>query len=402
MRLLVAFFITFGSFCYSALPLTKSINESGYQLFYLLNQPQQNLVLSPFSIDTSLYMVFMGARGTTQNEIGKALSLTLSSKTLPEAYKSLLEPIHSEGKLGYQLTLANAIWIDRSISTLNSFETVVKDDFDSALEQVFFNVPSYTLKRINEWTLKNTDGHIQNFITPKDITAATRLMLTNAVYFKGEWQEPFSAKKTQLLPYNPGGSRPAIKVPMMSQESSCLYFEDTDFQMISLPIKKGDNGNDVGLVILLPSDMGNQSPFELFYEKVTKGNVELEALLAMMKMRKVNLLLPKFKVEVRVDLSESLMLMGMQEAFTPEANFSAINGKRDLHLSKVLHGCYFNVNEHGVVAAASTSAGYDVTTTFDKKPPAEFHANHPFFYMLVDLTDNFILFMGACDIPTIQ
>jgi serpin B len=245
---------------------------------------------------------------------------------------------------------------------------------------------STTVNTINKWVAKNTDQKITNLLSPNDLQAATRLVLTNALYFSGKFLKPFNPKLTTPQTFWTG-TQANQQITMMDQTAMFSYGEDNSFQTIVLPLE----GTQVALAVFLPK----QKVFSGLSS--TMASDQFQSTLENLTVQKVHVQLPKFTLQQRYDLNQLLTQLGLSTAFTPSADFSGIDGKRDLYLSKVLHEAFFAVDENGIVAAAATAASINILAT--PQPPVEFIADHPFVFALVDMQTKIPLFLGELTSP---
>lgn len=352
-----------------------------------------NLVFSPYSISTCLSMVFLGARSTTADEIQTTLRLNLDREQIPSTTLALMQQLESKTKdaTGYQLKLANAVWVDQQTYILSDYSHTLESAFRAKIDRINFQQASAATETINRWVSDQTSAKITDLLHPGDIDENTRLVLTNAVYFQGSFTSPFDEKKTKKSPFYPTPDTSST-VPMMQQTGSFAYLENDLFQMAGLPFKS-KNGARMSLVILLPRSTDNLLQIE------NDLSDSFREWLTAMKGERLVLQIPKFTVKKRLDLNQILQNMGMKIPFTTQANFSGIDGKLDLYLSKVVHEALFALDEAGVVAAAATAAGIGVTSAPPTAAPLPFIADRPFLYFIVDMASNEILFMGKFQEP---
>lgn len=242
---------------------------------------------------------------------------------------------------------------------------------------------------INGWISNETKGKITDLLRKNDIDGSTRVVLVNAAYFQGKWLKPFDPKDTEELPFHPSDDN-VLNTPMMTQTAFYPYAETDAVQILAIPFQTCDTTDpQINCVIVLPKTAADMEELDN-----TISASMLADWLKDLEQQKVNVLMPKFCMKQRFDLSKALSTMGMPEAFGPNADFSGIDGMHDLYLSKVLHETYFLLNEFGVEAAAASSAVMNLTSTGETTPPVQFTADHPFYFFLIDLKTNAILFAG--------
>jgi serpin B len=232
---------------------------------------------------------------------------------------------------------------------------------------------------------EQTGGKIKNLLQPSHLSPNTSLVLTNAIYFKGDWSSPFSKAGTKDEVFTVTEDK-RVPVPMMHRTGRLNYSDGEDFQALELPYA----GDDLSMVIVLPKKMDGLARVE---ESLTSE--KLSAWLAKLGPRRVDVALPKFKVEAGFELQKVLPAMGMPLAFTGSADFSGIDGKRDLFISAVIHKAFVDVNEEGTEAAAATAVVLARPSAVVRPPPAVvFRADHPFAFLIRHNRSGSILFLG--------
>ena len=375
--------------------LTKDHREFALSLYPVLDVEDSNLVFSPYSIATCLSMVYVGARGETASQMEKALHLEIDRKTIAKTSSLLAQSLMLKKKEdnGYQLNIANALWIDQGIFLLADFRYAIEQQFKAKLGILNFTQSVNALSTINDWVSEQTQGKIVNLLAGNDINALTRLVLTNAVYFQGTWERPFDPKNTKNAPFHPKPDA-TMMVSMMSQVLFAPYYENELMQAIALPfIGMANGGNKLALVILLPKSADN---FSNMFDEL---NASFDHWISTLEPQQVNLKIPKFTLSNRYDLNESLKQLGMEDAFDSDANFTGIDGMRDLFLNKVVHQAFFDFDENGVTAAAATAAAINATSAGPKETAFVMNVDHPFLFFIVDLNTQEMLFMGKIAKP---
>jgi|GEM_PF-1065690 len=367
--------------------LIQSHTDFAFSLYPKIDSSDANLVFSPYSISSCLSMAYLGARDVTEQEMSQALKLDLSSKeiaTPSAALNQMLMP--TPNKKSYDLTLANALWLDDRTYILGDYRYAIEKQFGAKIGNLSFAQPDAALATINKWVADKTNGHIQNLLTRSDITASTRLVMTNAAYFKGSFLKPFDPQMTQDAEFYPL-TRTAEMVKMMEQSGYFPYVENELFQAIALPfcgVSKGKG--QLALLVLLPKSAEN---FDVMLQAMPDA---LKETIQDLQGRKAHVKLPKFTLTKRYNLNNPLLQLGMKNPFTTQANFSGIDGLMNLYLNKVVHETFFALDENGVTAAAATGASMDITSA--PTEPAEFNADHPFLFFIVDLKSTEVLFIG--------
>ncbi|NET79526.1 MULTISPECIES: serpin family protein [Okeania] len=365
--------------------LVNANNKFGFQLFSEIQKSKsnENVFISPISIAIALSMTYNGAAGKTQEAMAKTLNFQgMSLEEINQANQDLgilLNSLNPEIKLN----IANSIWTRKGISFYPSFIQVNQDFYQSQVREIDFDDPE-SLKIINNWVKDKTEGKIDQIIQklePEDV-----MVLLNAIYFQGNWEEQFSEYSTKDMPfYLANGTQK--QHPIMFQSSRHLYYENQYFQAVSLPYKKGL----VSMYIFLPRE---QVSLEGFYQVLNQKN--WENWMKQFESYEVNLGLPTFKNEYEVTLNNMLKSLGMQIAFQGgRADFSGMSREK-LFISEVKHKTFVEVNETGTEAAATTS----VRITLESEViTVDMLVNRPFFFAIRDNNSGTILFMGEITNP---
>jgi serine protease inhibitor len=345
-------------------------------------QPRENIFISPFSVSTALQMVGNGAAGETKAEMQRVLVTgSLPPDKLNAASKSLNESLNSQPDV--ILNLANAIWCQNELQLKPGFVAVNKTFFQVELAGVNFNDPK-SADIINDWADKKTYGKIQH-VFQFPFPPLTKVIVANAIYFKGKWVEPFDKGQTKLCPfYLPNDEQK--QTPMMRQHRHFGYQETGDFQAVRLVYF----GKGLDMILFLPKT--NSSPQKLLAEL---GAVSWQDdICPQFDDREGTLVFPKFKLEYGVRLNDSLEALGMKSAFTTGANFSAMSDE-PLIISEAKQASSIEVNEEGTEAAAVTGLGFSrIGPIPDPTKPFEMIVDRPFFFMIADERTQSILFMG--------
>lgn len=378
-------------FAYGQETLSEPASDFAFS-FYQHLQPEDNAVFSPFSIYACLAMPYMGAEGNTRQELQNVLGLPPDS--IGRLLSSYLAKANSppQNEKGYQLQIASSLWTAYDIAILPRFRQTIETDFQAAVRNVNFANSQIATSAINSWISEHTQGKIPNLLSPSDVSASTKLVLANAIYFKGAWLKPFKPEQTQLSAFWTDDET-CFDTPMMEQTAFFSYFETPAFQIVSLPfIGRTDVDAEMAFVAFLPKK-GEKLP-ELTSDSFAQH-------LSFLGPRKVHVTLPKFTLDEKIGLNSTLIAMGLKDAFTPfAADLSGINGSRDLYFSKALHQAFFSLDEAGVTAAAATAISINVTSANPQPVPIiEFNADHPFLFFIVDLRTKIPLFMGKLTLP---
>jgi serpin B len=362
-------------------------------LYAQLRREPGNLFFSPYSISTALAMTRAGARGDTGAEMDKTLHFTLPQQRLHPAFATLVRQINSEKNC--ELSTANALWGQKNYSFRRDYLTLVERYYHGGLYEVEFIKGDLSVpQEINAWAEKQTRGRIRNLLEPGVVNSYTRLVLTNAIYFKGRWSKRFEARDTRPDIFHLGASRTA-QAPLMHQTSEFGYGENERVQVLEMPYV----GKSLSMVVLLPKQTDGLAALE--------ACLNADALAGWLKLlvsQEVQVTLPKFKFEQGMRIEEVLSRMGMSLAFSDGADFSGMNGgKESLKIGAVVHKAFIETKEEGTEAAAATA----VTMTLAMAPPGAqpkltpvFRADHPFLFLIRDTRSGSILFLGRVADPT--
>ena len=354
-------------------------------------QPGKNLFFSPTSISMAITMAAAGARGPTQSEMAKALHLDADLAQAHAYGHQLLEQWNAVGeKRAYQLRVANRLWGQKGFSIRPEFLELTRKQYGAEMLLVDFAQPKAASREINQWVEQQTNDKIKNLVPPDSLDDSTRLVLTNAIYFKGDWVQPFDKQETREEDFAVSAQE-KVKVPLMHQQSKMGYAEAETFQMLEIPYA----GGDLSMVVLLPKKVDGLPELEK-----TDALYKLDELWSKRKVREVNAYLPRFKLETSFGLNPTLKAMGMKRAFSRDADFSGISRAEALYISAVLHKAFVDVNEEGTEAAAATGVVMSAMAAEIPEPVPVFRADHPFLFLIRDTTSGSILFMGRLISPT--
>ncbi|MBW4612508.1 MAG: serpin family protein [Desmonostoc vinosum HA7617-LM4] len=359
-------------------------NRFGFKLFSEIQKSdsyKKNVFISPSSVAIALAMTYNGASGSTQQAMAKTLELQgMSLQEINSAYASLKQLLENpDSKV--QLTIANSLWANQDVRFQPDFLQITQDFFKAKVTNLNFKDPAAP-NTINNWVKENTRGKINQIV--ETIEPNQVLFLINAIYFKGSWSNEFDKKQTAPHPfYLTSGQQK--QHPMMSQKGDYRYYENEQFQAVSLPY--GTDGK-VSFYIFLPKKNSNLKAFHqnLNFERWEKWMTQF-------KKRAGFIRLPRFKTDYDITLNDTLKALGMEEAFSRKANFSGMG--KNFAISQVKHKTFVEVNEEGTEAAAATSVGMELTSFQPKPEPFKMIVDRPFFCAIRDNQTGNILFMGS-------
>jgi serpin B len=368
----------------SSSTIADSNNKFAFKLYdEVKKDTKENLFFSPFSISTALAMTYGGARGETEKQMSRTLHFSLDQASFHQEYKSYLENIESDTGKGMILGIANSLWISNKFKLLNNFKEITTNDYKSEARNVSFS--DETRKEINQWVEQKTNDKIKDLIAPGVINSATRLVLVNAIYFNGKWNEKFSkdSTKNQDFYLNPA----TVKIDFMHNTAHYKYYEDSAMQAIELSY----TGKKTSMIVFLKKDYRTNKEYNLDYSYYSK-------IVSSMSPERVKLALPKFKTTVSFELSKTLSSMGMPDAFGA-ADFKGISNE-NLSISNVIHKAFIDVSEEGTEAAAATAIVMRANALGPRPKSFAFIANHPFMFVIRDNATGAILFMGEITNPS--
>lgn len=360
--------------------IVKNNNTFAFQLFDKVSN-QSSQVVSPLSVAYLMGMLANGADGTTRQEILKAIGCEgVALKDLNETYRAILS---TAGKLDKQTTvdIANYIAVNKKYEVSKDFARQVSNDYQAGIERLDFSSPS-SLERINGWCHDKTHGMISKIIDQVEPMAVSYWM--NAIYFNGTWQKKFDAKFTKKENFR-GYTRDIQKVDMMHQITKFAYAENDVFKTLEMPYGNGS----YRMLVFLPNEGKSIDDLRklLNAERLEKLNSELEDCM-------VNLKLPKFTIEQELPLNQIVCDLGAPSIFqSGVADFSNFS-KGNFFVSKMIQKAKIEVSEQGTKAAAVTAAVMVMSAAPMEYRDVEFHADHPFVYLIQDAQSGAILFMG--------
>ncbi|XP_024436228.2 serpin B10 [Desmodus rotundus] len=389
--------------------LTKSINQFALEFSKKLAESAEgkNIFFSPWGISTCLAMVYLGTRGTTAAQIAQVLQFHRDQdmKSYPESEKKRktdcslgkVEEIHSDFRAlisevncpsdAYVLKTANGIYGEKTYPFNNKYLEDMKTYFGATPQSVnFLEASDQVRKEINSWVESQTEGKILNLLPDDAVDSATRMVLVNALYFKGIWEHQFLVQDTVEMPFriNKTTSKP-VQMMSMKEKLPIFHIENPRATGLQLYYKS----RDLSLFVLLPEDIGGLDQLE---KVATYEQLDEWTSADMMELYEVKLHLPKFKLEESYDLKSALSSMGMSDAFhQSKADFSGMSAGRQLFLSNVFHKSFVEINEQGTEAAAAT--GSEVAFR-SRLPSIDFRVDHPFLFFIRHNKTNSILFYG--------
>lgn len=390
-------------------------NRFACTLFQLLAAKNSgNLFFSPASISTALAMTLAGARGETAREMRDALQLTQDDSQLQASFQRLRSETRTGG---VELSVANQLWGQSGYQFLVPFLETVRDCYSGGLQMVDFQgEPAAAADQINQWVNQATRGKITELVKPESFHELTRLILVNAIYFKGTWEDEFEPELTRDQTFYLAGDQ-QIDVPMMHQTGSFGYFENETLQLLELPYRQRNvamqvienedgsayfteeeipgGGSDFSMCIVLPRERNGLHAVEQELHPATLQkwlNTDYQEVIVS---------LPRFQLELEYELNAPLESLGMKRAFQLDAaDFSGMSDDPEgLFIGSVLHKTFVDVNEQGTEAAAVTGVVWAAGCAQEPEPPKVFCADHPFLFLIRDRQTGWIYFMGRFNQP---
>lgn len=355
-----------------------------------------NIFFSPVSLSSALAITYEGARGKTAEEIQSVFYFPENDSSRREGFSGLNAGLNN-GDSSYSLRTANALWAEKTYPFLTEYVNTAERSYGAKTTNLDFKGhPEDSRITINSWVENKTEDRIKDLIPAGAIDPLTRLVITNAIYFKGDWVKQFDKNQTTDAEFRiaPGKT---VKIPMMQrtdENAEYLYAENKDLQMLSMPYEH-TTGKKLSMVVLLPK-ADNLSTTEASLSADTLSVLQQSA-----TSRRVMVYFPKFTLKTRYSLPDTLGAMGMPTAFTDNADFSGMDGTKYLLISDVIHQAFVDVNEEGTEAAAATAVVMRLAVApANPEPVPVFRADHPFIFLIQDDETGAILFMGRVINPT--
>ncbi len=376
--------------------LVEGNRQFAFDLYQVLKEEEGNLFYSPHSISVALAMTYAGARGETAQQMADTLRFTLPQDDLHAAFnwldlelKKRGEPLEDEEGDPLRLDIVNAIWGQKDYTFLDEFLDTLAVNYGAGLRVLdFIKETEKSRVTINEWVEEQTEGRIEDLIPQGSIDASTRLVLTNAIYFKASWKHPFEDESTCDGKFRLVDGTD-VTVPMMFRSEQYGYAKGDGYVAVELPYV----GEETSMVVLMP-DAGQFNDFE---DSLTADRVA--EMLGEIEYRQVALTMPKFEFDAEFNLTNTLKDLGMPIAFGGGADFSGMTGRPDLFISEVLHKAFVSVDEKGTEAAAATAV---IMKESGSPEAVELRLDNPFIFMIRDIETDSVLFSGRMMNPAAE
>jgi len=371
--------------------LVTGNTEFALKLYETLKDKDGNLFYSPFSISQALAMAYAGARGNTETQMAGALHFTLPQERLHPAFNWLDLELAKRGEgakgvddKGFRLNIANSIWGQKGYDFRREFLDTLAENYGGEIRLLDFITDTENSRiTINRWVEEKTENRIKDLLPPGVINTLTRLILVNAIYFNAAWEYPFPKESTQDGPFHTiDGQTVNVQMMHMSEGEHMKYAKGDGFEAVDIPY----DADELSMTILLP-DEGNFIAFEksLDVEKYAAITDALEPVDVILSM-------PRFKFESSFSLNDALSAMGMPIAFASGADFSGMDGTRDLFIQAVIHKAFVAVTEAGTEAAAATAVLMGLTSM--PMSPVYVNVDRPFIFLIRDNATGAVLFVG--------
>jgi len=372
--------------------LADGNTQFAFDIYQQIQSQPGNLFYSPYSISSALAMTYAGAEGSTAEEMAATLRFILDQENLHPAFNALDQKLDSLAEIEvpqdqgdpFQLNIANAIWGQKDFHFESDFLDLLAENYGAGLRLLdYVSQPEKSRLAINEWVSDETKEKIQDLIPQGGIDSDTRLVLSNAIYFKATWLKPFNENLTEEgMFYGLEGEEILAQMMKTGQDASFRYLKEDGYQVVELPYI----GNQVSMLVVVP-DQGKFEGYEAQF-----SIEELNHIVDSLNYSPLELTFPKFEFETEISLASTLATMGMPTAFSDAADFSGMTGAKDLFISDVFHKAFVSVDEEGTEAAAATAVVMSLTSM--PESPIELTVDRPFLFLIREHETGTVLFMG--------
>ncbi|MDY6800421.1 MAG: serpin family protein [Bacteroidota bacterium] len=357
-------------------------NRFAIDLYKELKGSGENLIFSPFSISSAMAMTYAGAKNNTAKEFQKTLFFLEDKQLFHQEFSGLFKGIVADKKSSVEFYNANSLWIQQNFNLKEDFLTIQKEYYSSALFYTDFYQAKKAANEINGWVEKNTRNKITNLLQPSALSSDTRLVLVNALYFKGDWNKPFREEKNSEEKFTIS-KKEEVTTTFMNGQITTWYYKDCLKEIIEIPYAN----RDYSMMIILPKNYRKLKWVERFLSVKCMERYEDKK-----EKFKVNLSIPKFKMGSEFNLKEVFQALGMKDAFAGSADFSGMTEETRLFIDEVIHKAVIDVNEAGTEAAAATAVVMRKTSVLMES--VTFKADRPFIYAIRNTRDGTIYFLG--------
>lgn len=363
-------------------------------LYRQLKGNGENIFFSPYSISEALGMTYVGARAETESQMAKALCFSLDQTRLHHAFADLRHQLGArQQEDSVELDIANMLWPQSGYKLKPEFLNTCKQAYGVEIRQLdYVGNTEGSRQTINSWVAERTRNKILDLIPPNVLGPVTRLVLTNAVYFKAAWKAAFDSLQTQDAPFILANSETTYR-KFMNRQAQFLYTQTPTAQVLQIPYRN----DGFSMLILLPKAVDGLPKLE---ESLTADSIRNWR--AHLQTNIVNVFLPKFKLTSTFRLKELLASLGMTNAFDSTADFSGVTDQDRLCINEVIHKAFVYVSEEGTEAAAATAVVMGMIETSVGLEPTiiQFRADHPFLFLICENSTGAVLFLGKLTDPS--
>ncbi|KAJ3611389.1 hypothetical protein NHX12_021405 [Muraenolepis orangiensis] len=380
----------------SSTPLTEANTTFSLALFKKISEDNKsNVFYSPLSISSALAMLLLGARGNTSTQMAQAMCHQKAGDDVNTNFSELLGELNKQGA-PYALSLANRLYAEKNYQFVQEFLEETRKYYKAELQTVDFQTKAEEARvDINTWVEKQTQDKIKDLLAPGVVNSLTVLVLVNAIYFKGKWDQQFKEKDTRDTPFklNKTDTKP-VKMMFHKAKFPLAFIPEANCQILEMAYE----GKDLSMLVFLPLEIQDGTTgLEKLEEQLTYQNFMEWTRPDMMDQMEVQVGLPRFKMTQTYDMKDLLVSMGMVDAFDMGlSDFSGMTTANDLALSKVVHKAFVEVNEEGTEAAAATGAIMNLRCL---RITPTFVADHPFLFFIRHNPSQSVLFAGRYASP---
>ncbi|MCL2778439.1 MAG: serpin family protein [Polyangiaceae bacterium] len=373
----------------------RAANDFAFKFYAHKKDTAGNVMLSGTSLRRALSAAYLGARGETASEMARALLLSTDANKASAAAKAegaAWQRAQGTAPTSAKLIVADRLWVEKSLTLEAGYTKAVESALDASVAPLdFVHASEEARTTINGWVAEKTAGQIKELLLAGFVDANTRLVITNAIYFKGKWALPFSKSATHDEAFTSAPGK-TMTTPTMHATGTYKLASASGAKALEMRYEAGD----LAMLVILPNDQNGIGKLE---NDVAKNGIDTWT--TNLATTRVAVTLPKFTFDFGSSMNNALKALGMKAAFTPNADFSGIakpQGNDRLYVSNVVHKTWVAVDEEGTEAAAATGVGTR-TTGMTIGPVAEFRADHPFLFFIRDTKSGRILFIGRFTEP---